>query len=121
MRRSRTALACAATSLAVTGLVLGGTTPSQAAKPGSGSSTGVGRIFMVNPVQSSGNQGLTDQKDSATAVPASEYADAQLRNLDGSGYLRRQVGRPSGPRPARRRTAPRTRSSTTGTRTSSSR
>ena len=87
MRRSRTALACVATSLAVTGLVLGGTTPSQATKPGSGSSTGVGRIFMVNPVQSSGNQGLTDQKDSATAVPASEYTDAQLRNLDGSGHL----------------------------------
>ena len=87
MRRSRAVLACAATSLAVTGLVLGGTTPSQAVKPGSGSSTGVGRIFMVNPVQSSGNEGLTDQKDSATSVPASEYTDAQLRNLDGSGHL----------------------------------
>ena len=87
MRRSRTALACVATSMAVTGLVLGGTTPSQAVKPPSGSSTGVGRIFMVNPVQSSGNEGLTDQKDSATAVPASEDTDAQLRNLDGSGHL----------------------------------
>jgi len=87
MRRSRTALACVATSLAVTGLVLGGTTPSQAVKPPSGSSTGVGRIFMVNPVQSSGNERLTDQKDSATAVPTSEYTDAQLRNLDGSGHL----------------------------------
>jgi hypothetical protein len=87
MRRSRAVLACAATSLAVTGLVLGGTTPSQAVKPPSGSSTGVGRIFMVNPVQSSGNEGLTDQKDSATSVPASEYTDAQLRNLDGSGHL----------------------------------
>ncbi len=92
MRRSRTALACAATSLAVTGLVLGGTTPSQAVKPGSGSSTGVGRIFMVNPVQSSGNQGLTDQKDSATSVPAAEYTDraaAQPRRL-------RPPGRASG-------------------------
>ena len=87
MRRSRAVLACAATSLAVTGLVLGGTTPSQAVKPRSGSSTGIGRIFMVNPVQSSGNEGLTDQKDSATSVPASEYTDAQLRNLDGSGHL----------------------------------
>jgi hypothetical protein len=48
----------------------------------------VGRIFMVNPVQSSGDQDLTDQKDSATAVPAEDYADAPLRNLDGSGYLR---------------------------------
>ena len=52
MRRSRTVLACAATSLAVTGLVLGGTTPSQATKPGSGSSTGVGRIFMVSALLS---------------------------------------------------------------------
>ncbi len=87
MRRSRTALAYTATSLAVAGLVLTGTTPSQATKPGSGGSTGTGRIFMVNPVQSSGNQNLTDDKDSATSVPASEYTDAQLRNLDGSGYL----------------------------------
>ena len=88
MRLRGTHTAYAATALAVAGLVLVGTTPSQATKPSSGGSTGVGRIFMVNPVQSSGNENLTDQKDSATAVPASEYTDAQLRNLDGSGYLR---------------------------------
>jgi hypothetical protein len=70
------------------GAALGATAPAQAAKGGSGSSTGSARIFMVNPVQSSGNQGLTDQNDSATAVPDSEYAVATLRNLDGSGYLR---------------------------------
>lgn len=58
------------------------------AKGGSGSSTGTARIFMVNPVQSSGDQDLTDQKDSATAVPDGEYAVVPLRNLDGSGYLR---------------------------------
>ncbi|RZI89023.1 MAG: bacillolysin, partial [Microbacterium sp.] len=46
------------------------------------------RIFMVNPVQSSGDQGLTDQKDAAGAVPVSAYAVEDLRNLDGSGYLR---------------------------------
>jgi len=62
--------------------------PAGATKATPGSSTGTGRIFMVNPVQSSGNQDLADQKDSATAVPSSEYADEQLRNLDGSGYLR---------------------------------
>ena len=62
--------------------------PAVAAKGGSGSSTGTARIFMVNPVQSSGDQSLTDQNDSATAVPDSQYAVAQLRNLDGSGYLR---------------------------------
>ncbi|MEU9304111.1 M4 family metallopeptidase [Streptomyces sp. NPDC048269] len=46
-----------------------------------------GRIFMVNPVQSSGDQTLADAKDSAGAVPASAYATAPLRNLDGSGRL----------------------------------
>ncbi|MFJ9577071.1 M4 family metallopeptidase [Streptomyces sp. NPDC101191] len=45
------------------------------------------RIFMVNPVQSSGDQSLTDGKDSASAVPATAYTTAVLRNLDGSGGL----------------------------------
>jgi hypothetical protein len=45
-------------------------------------------VFKVNPVQSSGIQTLTDMKDADTAVPMSEYASVQLRNLDGSGYLR---------------------------------
>jgi hypothetical protein len=49
--------------------------------------TGSGSIFKVNPVQSSGNENLVDNNDSATAVPASEYATVPLRNLDGSGYL----------------------------------
>ena len=61
--------------------------PAVAAKGGAGS-TGTARIFMVNPVQSSGDQSLTDQKDSAAAVPETEYALVELRNLDGSGYLR---------------------------------
>src|SRR4051794_4513805 len=66
--------------------------PAGAVKGGSGSDTGTARIFMVNPVQSSGDQGLTDQNDSATAVPAGDYTVAQLRNLDGSGYLRGDWG-----------------------------
>ncbi|MFH8625334.1 M4 family metallopeptidase [Streptomyces vietnamensis] len=45
------------------------------------------RVFMVNPVQSSGDQSLTDHKDAASDVPASEYALATLRNLDASGGL----------------------------------
>jgi len=49
--------------------------------------TGSGSVFKVNPVQSSGNENLVDDNDSATAVPASEYATVPLRNLDGSGYL----------------------------------
>jgi hypothetical protein len=61
--------------------------PASATKPGSGASTGAARVFMVNPVQSSGDESLTDQKDSASAVPASAYATVELRNLDGSGYL----------------------------------
>ncbi|RNL79953.1 M36 family metallopeptidase [Nocardioides marmorisolisilvae] len=62
--------------------------PAEATKPRPGTSTGTARIFMVNPVQSTGDETLTDQKDAASAVPASAYTIAQLRNLDGSGYLR---------------------------------
>lgn len=51
-------------------------------------STATAVVFEVNPVQSSGDQTLTDQKDSATAVPVEEYAEVQLTGLDGSGYLR---------------------------------
>lgn len=49
--------------------------------------TGVGQVFMVNPVQSSGDQNLLDAKDSDSAVPASAYVRVPLRNLDGSGTL----------------------------------
>jgi zinc metalloprotease ZmpB len=61
--------------------------PTQADDATAGSVTGSGAVFMVNPVQSSGDQDLRDQKDSATAVPPSEYATVDLRNLDGSGNL----------------------------------
>ncbi|MFE0643232.1 M36 family metallopeptidase [Streptomyces sp. NPDC058877] len=60
------------------------------------------RIFMVNPVQSSGDQSLTDHKDAASDVPASAYALATLRNLDASGGLsgrwvaiRSETGKPA--------------------------
>jgi hypothetical protein len=75
---------------AVTCLIAALPATASATKPGSDSSLGTGSVFKVNPVQSSGNQSLTDQKDSGAAVPASEYATVQLRNLDGSGRL---VGR----------------------------
>jgi len=82
----RTRIIFGATAMAVTAaLVAAG--PTSATKPGSGSSTGSAMVFKVNPVQSSGDQSLTDMKDSATAVPLSEYAEVELRNLDGSGYL----------------------------------
>ena len=58
-----------------------------AAKPPAGSSTGTASVFVPNPVQSSGDESLTDQKDSDAAVPASAYHDVTLTNLDGSGFL----------------------------------
>lgn len=57
------------------------------AAPATASADPQARVFMVNPVQSSGDETLTDQKDSATAVPDSAYALAALRNLDSSGGL----------------------------------
>ena len=78
--------ALAAVSVLALGAPTGAGTASAAAT-GSGSATGTARIFMVNPVQSTGDESLTDMKDSASAVPSSAYTIAQLRNLDGSGYL----------------------------------
>lgn len=85
-RTTQRVLLVGALSGVLGGLVL--SAPATATKPGSGSARGTGSVFMVNPVQSSGDQTLTDQKDAATAVPASAYASVPLRNLDGSGYLR---------------------------------
>jgi hypothetical protein len=59
-----------------------------AAKPPSATSTGSGRIFVPNPVASLQNQSLTDQKDADYAALQPAYAIRQLRDLDGSGYLR---------------------------------
>ena len=59
-----------------------------AAAGSAGSTTAHGTVFFVNPVQSTGIETLTDQKDSDAAVPASAYKGVTLTNLDGSGYLR---------------------------------
>ena len=64
-----------------------------ATKPGSGSSTGTARVFDVNPVQSLQDESLTDQKDSAAAVPAAAYIPVQLTHLDGSGFLQGDYAR----------------------------
>jgi zinc metalloprotease ZmpB len=61
--------------------------PAAAAKPGPGSSTGVGSVFVPNPVQSLGDESLTDQKDADGAVPAAAYHEVALTHLDGSGFL----------------------------------
>jgi zinc metalloprotease ZmpB len=63
-------------------------TTATAAKPGPGTSTGTANVFVPNPVQSLGDESLTDQKDADSAVPASAYHTVALTNLDGSGYLR---------------------------------
>ncbi len=82
-RVPRLAVATAAVLASAAGLAA---TPA-VAKPAPATSGAVGRVFMVNPVQSSGDETLTDAKDAASAVPASAYAQVALRNLDGSGYL----------------------------------
>jgi len=84
--RRSTVLVTATAALALLGLGLAA--PASATKSRPASMTGSGSVFMVNPVQSTGDQGLTDQRDSDAAVPASAYASVPLRNLDGSGYLR---------------------------------
>jgi hypothetical protein len=58
-----------------------------AGKNGNGSSVGSAQVFVPNPVQSLGDESLTDQKDSDAAVPAAAYHAVQLTNLDGSGFL----------------------------------
>jgi hypothetical protein len=82
-RRTLALVAVAATAAGALAIA-----PASTAKPGTGDSTAQAKVFMVNPVQSSGDQSLTDQNDAASAVPASAYATVPLRNLDGSGYLR---------------------------------
>ncbi len=59
-----------------------------AGKIGNGSSTGSALVFVPNPVQSLGDESLTDQKDSDGAVPAAAYHAVTLTHLDGSGFLR---------------------------------
>src|SRR4029453_19126081 len=59
-----------------------------AAKPPSGSTTGTAQVCGPNPVQSLGDESLTDQKDSDAAVPVAAYHAVTLTNLDGSGFPR---------------------------------
>jgi hypothetical protein len=58
-----------------------------AANPPSGRSTGVGTVFLPNPVADLQNQSLTDRKDADYAALAPAYHSVVLTNLDGSGYL----------------------------------
>ncbi|MDH5724789.1 MAG: M36 family metallopeptidase, partial [Nitrospira sp.] len=48
---------------------------------------GSGQIFEVNAIVASGSNTLTDQSDSAAAVPRSAYSTVILRGLVGNGLL----------------------------------
>src|SRR5215813_10847980 len=72
--------------MAVAALVAATATGAAAASTSPGS-TGTGAVFVPNPVQSLGDESLTDQKDADAAVPAAAYHDVTLTNLDGSGHL----------------------------------
>jgi zinc metalloprotease ZmpB len=58
-----------------------------ASKPGPGTSTGTGQVFLPNPVAALQNQSLTDQKDADYPALWPAYRIVTLTNLDGSGYL----------------------------------
>ena len=65
---SRPTIALAgSTLLAAVALTVSTAAPASADKPSSGSSTGTGQVFKVNPVQSSGNQGLSVRRAQAVA------------------------------------------------------
>lgn len=48
---------------------------------------GRGRVFNPNPVVALKDFALTDQDDSANAIPEAAYTDVMLPDLDGSGFL----------------------------------
>jgi hypothetical protein len=70
--------------LALAGVLAGGAV---AAKPGPGTSTGTGTVFLPNPVADLQDQTLTDQKDRDYAALGPAYHGVTLTNLDGSGKL----------------------------------
>ena len=80
--RSRLFIAATVLAAAVAIVAVAG-----AGKIGNGTSTGSALVFVPNPVQSLGDESLTDQKDSDAAVPAAAYHAVTLTNLDGSGFL----------------------------------
>ncbi|MGA5197376.1 M4 family metallopeptidase [Streptomyces exfoliatus] len=105
-RTSRGLVAAAAVTVATATAALLPSTGAIAASPQpsslSAASLPQARIFMVNPVQSTGDQTLADHKDAASDVPASAYTLATLRNLGTSGGLsgkwvevRSETGKPA--------------------------
>ncbi|MFF1507945.1 M4 family metallopeptidase [Streptomyces sp. NPDC058326] len=95
----RTSRGLVAAAVATTAVATAALFPSAGA---SAASLPQARVFMVNPVQSTGDQSLTDHKDAVSDVPASAYALVTLRNLDASGGLsgrwadvRSETGKPA--------------------------
>jgi len=60
--------------------------PAAAGKP-AGPTSGSGTVFSINPVQSTGNQDLVDNKDADSAAFAPAYELVGLTDLAGTGYL----------------------------------
>jgi hypothetical protein len=87
LRRSLIGFALGAVVVATAGSAV-------AAKPGPGTHTGTGRVFVPNPVADLGvgtfafRESLTDQKDADYAALQPAYHEETLTNLDGSGFLR---------------------------------
>jgi hypothetical protein len=71
-------------ALAVLVALPGGTL---ARKPADSGTTADAWVFGPNPVASSGNQGLLDNKDADSAALTAELVAVVLTNLDGTGYL----------------------------------
>ncbi len=84
-RTLRAAAALTALAAATTGAALAGT-PAQAAKS-PGATSAVGTVFFPNPVQSTGDQSLTDADDADSPGFAAAYRSVTLTGLDGSGTL----------------------------------
>jgi zinc metalloprotease ZmpB len=62
-------------------------TTALASKPGPGTSTGTGQVFLPNPVAALQDQSFTDQKDADYPALWPAYRIVTLTNLDGSGNL----------------------------------
>jgi hypothetical protein len=83
-RHSRRALLL----LAAVTILVAAPTAVLARKPATSGPTADAWVFAPNPVVTSGNQGLLDNKDADSAALTAELKPVVLTNLDGSGYLR---------------------------------
>ena len=73
---------------AVAALVVAAVPAVATAKQPTGCTSGEALVFMPNPIVSSGNPDLTDQKDRDYAALNDERVWVDLTGLDGSGFLR---------------------------------